>query len=290
MTNLKTILTIATTAVMMMTSFVFANTLSISPTNNTQTIPFVARIQGNSTSPYEYSTFPPSTLITTSLWNLRYGRGNTTMEIYENSSIHTISRYTNIKTYTDTVVGYPSVQFFHNQLIPTSAFNKNYSSYTSFDFVGTTLLLPVDCAYDIWFTNNTTNLHPNAEVMIWLYWSVALEQTTSQSHVSIPTIVNGVMEDLTWYVEKEYCDNHNYPTYVFIPSLLPLPRMSYGIQLSTFISDIQHLGADLNHSYVKSIDIGTEFGSPFFQTEYCSVWFNSYLVVNGQKETILGDS
>ena len=288
MIHLKTILTIATTAIVMMTSFVFADTLVLSQTNNTQIIPFVARVQGNSSSPYEYSTFPPSTLITTGLWNLKYGRGNTTMELYENSSIHTISHYTGIRTYTDTVVGYPSVQFFNNKLIPTSTFEKNYSSYTSFNFVSTTLLLPVDCAYDIWFTNNTTNLQPDAEVMIWLYWSVALEQTTSQNHVSIPTTVNGVMVNLTWYVEREYCDNHNYPTYVFVPSLFPLPRMSYGIQLSTFIADIQHLGADLNHSYVKSIDMGTEFGSPFFEAEYCSVWFNSYLIVNGQKETILG--
>ena len=290
MSHFKTILTIATTVIVMMTSFVFADTLNVSPTNNTQNTPFVAHIQGNSTSPYEYATFPPSTLLTTSLWNLKYGRGNTTMTIYENSSIHTISHYTNIRTYTNTIVGYPSVQFFNNKLIPTSAFNKNYSSYTSFDFVGTTLFLPVDCAYDIWFTNNTTNLYPDVEVMIWLYWSVASEQTTSQSHFSIPTLVNGVREDLTWYVEKEYCDGHNYPTYVFVPSLSPSPRMSYDIQLSTFIVDIQHLGADLNHSYVKSIDIGTEFGSPFFKTEYCSVWFNSYLVINGQKETILGGS
>lgn len=284
----KTILTIIAIAIVVMTSFVFMNTLNISPTNNVQNVPFFARIQGNSTSPYAYSTFPPSTLVTTGLWNLRYGRGNTTMDVYGNSSIHTISHYTGIRTYTDTVVGYPSVQFSNNNLIPTSIFDKNYSSYTSFDFIGTTLFLPVNYAYDIWFTNNTTNLYPNAEVMIWLYWSVTFEQITSQEHISVPTLVNGVRENLTWYVEKEYYNGHNYPTYVFIPSLLPLPRMSYSIQLSTFISDIQHLGADLNHSYVKSIDIGTEFGSPFFETEYFSVWFNSYLVVNGQKETILG--
>ena len=114
--HLKTILTVATTAIVMMTSFIFADTLNISQTNDIQTTSFVVRIQGNSSSPYKYSIFPPS----------------------------------------------------------------------------------------------------------------------------------------------------------------------------TFITDLRHLGANLNHSYVKSIDIGTEFGSPFFEAEYCSVWFNSYLVVNGQKETILG--
>ncbi|WP_202905232.1 GH12 family glycosyl hydrolase domain-containing protein [Vulcanisaeta thermophila] len=63
-----------------------------------------------------------------------------------------------------------------------------------------------DFSYDIWLTRNpnTTYLHyGDFEVMIWMYWNENLSSNPYFIYtgtMEIPTLINGTMEKLDWYV------------------------------------------------------------------------------------------
>jgi hypothetical protein len=250
----------------------------------------IAHIGGNSVNSSSL-TFG-STMITTGLWNLESAYGNSSIYVYSNSTINILGNFTNVveKLSMAGVTSYPSVQFSHNILIPVEKFETNYFSYVSFDFVKLNWGIFHDCAYDLWFTNNKTTMNPTAEMMIWLDWSTPPGGETSPlDSFNMMTLVNGVEENVTWNLYfSGQINEHNYNTYIFAPSIPVSNQMSYKLSLSEFVVKLQSLaGINLNQSYVKSIDIGTEFGTGIVNNEVYDVWLNTYIIENGIKVPIV---
>ena len=244
---------------------------------------------GNASNPQASHQFQ-GVNISTNLWNLQDGQGNTSISIYTNSSMHIFSNYTDVITKSANVVGYPSARFRYGLPITTSdAIKDNISSSVSFNLVNTSQNLPVDITYDIMVQPSATIFSPVMEIMIYVYYAPYLVNYAYLGQFKTNSIVNGTVTHITWIVEKSSSATNGAPLVRFVPSIETYNSMSYSLDLSSFISEAQSLlGLNLSNDYIQQINIGMEFGFSSFSHYEFSLWLSATYTINDTKVSILG--
>lgn len=295
--KLKTaIIAVSISAIVVISALVINFEISDSSGGTTRTLPSTnstsinqpfETLVGNLSNPHPYYNSSYG-YVTPNLWNLKEGNGNVIMSIYSNSSIHTIASLTNVTTNVHTIVGYPSEHFIYSIGEPvTSLINDNLSSFVSFQIGNYTQELPVDIAYDIFLGHNNVNL--SVEIMIFLYWSSNNYPSAAYvGSVTIPTIINGHSQNVTWDVlENAEGTSGGWPLFIFIPSITLQNSMSYTINIATFLSYLEK-NSYIPPSYIMvRLGIGSEFGSIYSPTESYSFWMYTYFILDGTKYQVI---
>ena len=250
----------------------------------------VDTIVGNASNPQASHQFQ-GVNVSTNLWNLQSGDGNTAISVYSNSSMHVFSNYTNIITKTANIVGYPSARFRYGLPITTSdAIRDNISSTVSFNLVNTSQDLPVDLTYDIMIQPSATVFSPVVEIMIYVYYAPYLVNYAYLGQFNTISIVNGTATHVTWIAEKSKSATNGAPLVRFFPNIQTYNSMSYSLNLSSFILEAQSLlSLDLNNDYIQQINIGMEFGFSSFSHYEFSLWLSATCEMNGTRVNILGE-
>ena len=250
----------------------------------------VDTIVGNASNPQASHQFQ-GVNVSTNLWNLQSGDGNTAISVYSNSSMHVFSNYTNIITKTANIVGYPSARFRYGLHITTSdAIRDNISSTVSFNLVNTSQDLPVDLTYDIMIQPSATVFYPVVEIMIYVYYAPYLVNYAYLGQFNTISIVNGTATHVTWIAEKSKSATNGAPLVRFFPNIQTYNSMSYSLNLSSFILEAQSLlSLDLNNDYIQQINIGMEFGFSSFSHYEFSLWLSATCEMNGTRVNILGE-
>ena len=250
----------------------------------------VDTIVGNASNPQASHQFQ-GVNVSTNLWNLQSGDGNTAISVYSNSSMHVFSNYTNIITKTANIVGYPSARFRYGLPITTSdAIRDNISSTVSFNLVNTSQNLPVDITYDIMVQPSATIFSPVVEIMIYIYYAPYLVNYAYLGQFNTISIVNGTVTHVTWIAEKSKSATNGAPLVRFFPNIQTYNSMSYSLNLSSFILEAQSLlSLDLNNDYIQQINIGMEFGFSSFSHYEFSLWLSATCEMNGTRVNILGE-
>ena len=250
----------------------------------------VDTIVGNASNPQASHQFQ-GVNVSTNLWNLQSGDGNTAISVYSNSSMHVFSNYTNIITKTANIVGYPSARFRYGLPITTSdAIRDNISSTVSFNLVNTSQDLPVDLTYDIMIQPSATVFYPVVEIMIYVYYAPYLVNYAYLGQFNTISIVNGTATHVTWIAEKSKSATNGAPLVRFFPNIQTYTSMSYSLNLSSFILEAQSLlSLDLNNDYIQQINIGMEFGFSSFSHYEFSLWLSATCEINGTRVNILGE-
>ena len=250
----------------------------------------VDTIVGNASNPQASHQFQ-GVNVSTNLWNLQSGDGNTAISVYSNSSMHVFSNYTNIITKTANIVGYPSARFRYGLPITTSdAIRDNISSTVSFNLVNTSQNLPVDITYDIMVQPSATIFSPVVEIMIYIYYAPYLVNYAYLGQFNTISIVNGTATHVTWIAEKSKSATNGAPLVRFFPNIQTCDSMSYSLNLSSFILEAQSLlSLDLNNDYIQQINIGMEFGFSSFSHYEFSLWLSATCEMNGTRVNILGE-
>ena len=250
----------------------------------------VDTIVGNASNPQASHQFQ-GVNVSTNLWNLQSGDGNTAISVYSNSSMHVFSNYTNIITKTANIVGYPSARFRYGLPITTSdAIRDNISSTVSFNLVNTSQDLPVDLTYDIMIQPSATVFYPVVEIMIYVYYAPYLVNYAYLGQFNTISIVNGTATHVTWIAEKSKSATNGAPLVRFFPNIQTYTSMSYSLNLSSFILEAQSLlSLDLNNDYIQQINIGMEFGFSSFSHYEFSLWLSATCEMNGTRVNILGE-
>ena len=249
----------------------------------------VDTIVGNASNPQASHQFQ-GVNVSTNLWNLQSGDGNTAISVYSNNSMYVFSNYTNIITKTANIVGYPSARFRYGLPITTSdAIRDNISSTMSFNLVNTSQNLPVDITYDIMVQPSATIFSPVVEIMIYVYYAPYLVNYAYLGQFNTISIVNGTATHVTWIAEKSKSATNGAPLVRFFPNIQTYNSMSYSLNLSSFISEAQSLlGLNLSNDYIQQINIGMEFGFSSFSHYEFSLWLSATCEINGTKVNILG--
>ena len=250
----------------------------------------VDTIVGNASNPQASHQFQ-GVNVSTNLWNLQSGQGNTMISIYTNSSMHIFSNYTNVITKSANIVGYPSARFRYGLPITTSdAIRDNISSTVSFNLVNTSQDLPVDLTYDIMIQPSATVFYPVVEIMIYVYYAPYLVNYAYLGQFNTVSIVNGTATHVTWIAEKSKSATNGAPLVRFFPNIQTYNSMSYSLNLSSFILEAQSLlSLDLNNDYIQQINIGMEFGFSSFSHYEFSLWLSATCEMNGTRVNILGE-
>ena len=278
-------LTVIAAVIVIISSFIVIQVIQTS--SNSPSI-LINKIVGNASDPQASDQFPGAN-ISTNLWNLESGEGNTTISVYSNSSIHIVSNYTNIVTKSANVVGYPSARFRYGLPITVfEAIKDNISSTVSFNLVSTSANLPVDLSYDIMIQPSKTVFSPLVEIMIYLYYAPYLVNYAYLGQFKTISTVNGTSTNITWVVEQGKSATNGAPLVRFFPDVQIYSRMSYLLNLSSFISETQSiLKMNLSNNYIQQINIGLEFGFSSFSHYSFSLWLSATLFIKGTKVGIL---
>ena len=228
----------------------------------------IDRIVGNASNPQASHQFQ-GVNVSTNLWNLQSGQGNTTISIYSNSSMHIFSNYTDVITKSANVVGYPSARFRYGLPITVSdAIKESISSTVSYNLVNTSRNLPVDLSYDIMIQPSPTTFSPLVEIMIYVYYAPYYVNHLELGHFTSNIVANGTQKNITWNVEESRSATNGAPLITFLPE----GSVFSPLNLSSFISETQSLlGLNLSNDYIQQINIGMEFGfspSPIINSPY----------------------
>ena len=246
----------------------------------------IDKIVGNASNPQASHQFK-GVNVSTNLWNLQSGHGNTTISIYSNSSMHIFSNYTDVITKSANVVGYPSARFRYGLPITVSdAIKENISSTVSFNLVNTSKNLPVDLSYDIMIQPSPTTFSPLVEIMIYVYYAPYYVNHLELGHFTSNIVVNGKQKNITWNVEESRSATNGAPLITFLPE----GSVFSPLNLSSFISEAQSLlGLNLSNDYIQQINIGMEFGFSSFSHYEFSLWLTATCTMNNTKVDILGE-
>ena len=247
----------------------------------------IDKIVGNASNPQASHQFP-GVNVSTNLWNLQSGQGNTTISIYSNSSMHIFSNYTDVITKSANVVGYPSARFRYGLPITVSdAIKENISSTVSFNLVNTSRNLPVDLSYDIMIQPSPTAFSPLVEIMIYVYYAPYYVNHLELGRFTSSIVANGTQKNITWNVEESKSATNGAPLITFLPE----GSVFSPLNLSSFISETQSLlGLNLSNDYIQQINIGMEFGFSSFSHYEFSLWLTATCTMNSTKVDILGQS
>lgn len=259
----------------------------------------VATIQGNATNPHANITFG-STMVTTGLWNLARGIGNTTMQIFTNSSIRIQSDYLSVGiNSTGNPVGYPSIHFFKQEGVTTQNLEKeNYQMFVSFSVSHSANNLSLDVMSDIWLSSSPTVNTRSLEIMVMLY-NDGVPLAPAVAQFSMQTVLNGSAQNISWDLYGIYNPYVERLMYFAVPNITKSGNISVLLPISVLLTEIQSVTkTNLSSLYVSNIDIGSEFWNYIHGSIYISstgtvdnsIWITSYLLVVGQKETITGGS
>ena len=245
----------------------------------------VDTIVGNASNPQASHQFQ-GVNVSTNLWNLQSGHGNTTISIYSNSSMHIFSNYTDVITKSANVVGYPSARFRYGLPITVSnAIKDNISSTVSFNLVNTSKDLPVDLSYDIMIQPSPTTFSPLLEIMIYIYYAPYYVNHLELGQFTSSAVINGVQKNITWNVDESKSATNGAPLVTFLPE----GSVFSPLNLSSFISEAQSLlGLNLSNDYIQQINIGMEFGFSSFSHYEFSLWLSATCTINDTKVNILG--
>jgi hypothetical protein len=247
----------------------------------------IDKIVGNASNPQASHQFK-GVNVSTNLWNLQSGHGNTTISIYSNSSMHIFSNYTDVITKSANVVGYPSARFRYGLPVTVSdAIKENISSTVSFNLVNTSKDLPVDLSYDIMIQPSPTTFSPLVEIMIYVYYAPYYVNHLELGHFTSKIVANGTQKNITWNVEESKSATNGAPLITFLPE----GSVFFPLNLSSFILETQSLlGLNLSNDYIQQINIGMEFGFSSFSHYEFSLWLTATCTMDGTKVEILGQS
>ena len=243
------------------------------------------KIIGNAFDPSASHQFQGAN-VSTNLWNLQSGQGNTTISVYSNSTMYVVSNYTNIITKSANIVGYPSARFRYGLPVTVSdAIEENISSTVSFNLVNTSKNLPVDLSYDIMIQPSPTAFSPVVEIMIYVYYAPYYVNHLELGHFTSSIVANGTQKNITWNVEESKSATNGAPLITFLPE----GSVFFPLNLSSFISEAQSiLHMNLNSDYIQQINIGMEFGFSSAYHYSFSLWLFATCTINGTKVNILG--
>jgi hypothetical protein len=240
---------------------------------------------GNASNPQASHQFQGAN-VSTNLWNLQSGQGNTMISIYSNSSMHIFSNYTDVITKSANVVGYPSARFRYGLPITVSnAIKDNISSTVSFNLVNTSKDLPVDLSYDIMIQPSPTTFSPLLEIMIYIYYAPYYVNHLELGQFTSSAVINGVQKNITWNVDESKSATNGAPLVTFLPE----GSVFSPLNLSSFILEAQSLlGLNLSNDYIQQINIGMEFGFSSFSHYEFSLWLSATCTIDGTEVNILG--
>lgn len=278
-------LTVIAAVIIIISSFIV---IQVVQTSSNSPSMLINKIVGNASDPQVSDQFPGAN-ISTNLWNLESGKGNTTISVYSNNSIHIVSNYTNVVTKSANVVGYPSARFRYGLPITVSdAIKDNISSTVTFNLANTSDNLPVDLSYDIMIQPSKTVFSPLVEIMIYLYYAPYLVNYVYLGQFKTVSMINETSVNITWIVEEGKSATNGAPLVRFFPEAQIYSRMSYLLNLSSFISETQSiLKMNLSTNYIQQINIGMEFGFSSFSHYSFSLWLSATLFIKGTKVGIL---
>ncbi|AAK42663.1 cellulase [Saccharolobus solfataricus] len=221
------------------------------------------------------------------LWNIGYALGNVNMTININY-LHVAINLSQISKISSNVVdGYPGLmygqelwwpfmyrttqlQFLSLPMIvlrlPNFYSILNYSVYLINGSID-------DFSYDIWLSQNpniTSLQYGDFEIMIWMYWNENLSHTPYFIYVgnmSIPTLINGKIENLSWEVYVlPRTGSANGWTGVYFLSPLKEPKAEFGVPIGYILKNmgsyIEKAGVNIynvNTYYLDAIQVGMEF-------------------------------
>ena len=249
---------------------------------------------GNASNPHPYYN-TTNGYVSPNLWNLEKGNGNVTMQIYSNSSIHTVSNLSNVSIGYGGVIGYPSEHL--TNIVGTSVQNienKNFSSFTSFDVLYRTPNSPVDVTYDIFLGNGSTLTD---EIMIYLYLDDYNLGLLTFDNVYIPTLINGHLQNISWNVYESTSTPWWGQMYAFVPNVHFNSSMSYKVNFVPFLKYLEVNRYITPNLTIVRCGIGSEFGSQLTLlnnhvenlADY-SFWMYSYFILNGTKYQVVQPS
>ena len=247
----------------------------------------VSTLIGNASNPHPYYN-TTNGYVSPNLWNLQKGNGNVTMQIYSNSSIHTVSNLSNVSIGYGGVIGYPSEHL--TNIVGTSVQNienKNFSSFTSFDVLYRTPNSPVDVTYDIFLGNGSTLTD---EIMIYLYLDDYNLGLLTFDNVYIPTLINGHLQNISWNVYESTSTPWWGQMYAFVPNVHFNSSMSYKVNFVPFLKYLEVNKYITPNLTIVRCGIGSEFGSQLTLlnnhvenlADY-SFWMYAYFILNGTK-------
>jgi len=234
-------------------------------------------------------------LVSDNLWGLQSSTGNVRMEYNPATpGLTTMISLSDMNVPVGTgVAGYPEIEYGWNPngqssdqgtalLFPTT-FGEvtNAESQAGFwlcsDYNITPATPPnrVDFAYDIWISTNQSpnyyiagvNEMPTSdfELMIQLFSKNLSPSGVSQT-ISIPTFINGKLQDVNWQIYQPIGFSHHA---VYLVKDSSLASGSIGINLSAVLINVaNYLGAQpwitqpLNQYWVLDIELGSEFNTP----------------------------
>jgi len=272
-------------AAMIITSGAWLSNGHLAPSGGSPQV--IATLVGNASNPHPYYN-TTNGYVSPNLWNLQKGNGNVTMQIYSNSSIHTVSNLSNVSIGYGGVIGYPSEHL--TNIVGTSVQNienKNFSSFTSFDVLYRTPNSPVDVTYDIFLGNGSTLTD---EIMIYLYLDDYNLGLLTFDNVYIPTLINGHLQNISWNVYESTSTPWWGQMYAFVPNVHFNSSMSYKVNFVPFLKYLEVNKYITPNLTIVRCGIGSEFGSQLTLlnnhvenlADY-SFWMYAYFILNGTK-------
>jgi hypothetical protein len=245
----------------------------------------IDKIVGNANDPQASLQFQGAN-VSTNLWNLQSGQGNTMISIYTNSSMHIFSNYTNVITKSANIVGYPSARFRYGlPIMVSNAIKDNISSTVSFNLVNTSQEMYFDISYDIMIQPSQTTFSPVVEIMIYLDYGPYYVNHLELGNFITNTTIHSVQKSITWNMEESKSATNGAPLITFIPD----SSVFFPLNLSSFISETQTiLDMNLSSDYIQQINIGMEFGFSSFSHYEFSLWLSATCTIDGTEVNILG--
>ena len=245
----------------------------------------IDKIVGNANDPQASRQFQGAN-VSTNLWNLQSGQGNTMISIYTNSSMHIFSNYTNVITKSANIVGYPSARFRYGlPIMVSNAIKDNISSTVSFNLVNTSQEMYFDISYDIMIQPSQTTFSPVVEIMIYLDYGPYYVNHLELGNFITNTTIHSVQKSITWNMEESKSATNGAPLITFIPD----SSVFFPLNLSSFISETQTiLDMNLSSDYIQQINIGMEFGFSSFSHYEFSLWLSATCTIDGTEVNILG--
>ena len=243
------------------------------------------KIIGNASDPSASHQFQGAN-VSTNLWDLQSGQGNTTISVYSNNTMHVVSNYTNIITKSANIVGYPSARFRYGLPITVSnAIKDNISSTVSFNLVNTSQKMYFDISYDIMVQPSQTAFSPVVEIMIYLDYGPYYVNHLELGNFITNTTIHGAQKSITWNMEESKSATNGAPLITFIPE----GSVFFPLNLSSFISETQTiLNMNLSSDYIQQINIGMEFGFSSAYHYSFALWLFLTYTINGTRVDILG--
>lgn len=284
------------------------------PTNTTtpqkepvnQTCNVTLKAVGSLSDPYNYTALNYGAF-GTDLWNLKSGNGSTVME-YKNRTLFVNSRFCNITTFSDTIIGYPEIgygynledELFGNAQSAYLSFPMNYSKFRNLNFSSDsnyTFLslrpgeIPIDFSYDLWLESSPSNgvepTNTDLEVMIWMYNQDTQPIGTEITTFNSPVIINGTFQMTTWEVWEGRANAWRTVSFV-LETPWESSSSNISLNLSRFISDAGNITqTNLSRYFIMGIEMGNEFGNEQYPENISSFAVKYYSFLSDGNEIVL---